>query len=158
MKNRVQATAMALLRDLNAGGDNLSALHYISTKPLRDVVAELIELGRRNSNNRTDWGTTAARVIEASISPGIANDAEYQAGMAAANAGNAVYYAVRGDAQVSTERLLAAFENIRQAAEAHAAQIHAGSEPHIRDQAVITARERVIRAVADAALHNLYLS
>ena len=155
MKNRIETVVMALLRDLNAGGDGLSAMHYITTKPLREVVAEMIELGRRHSNVQRDWQSSAARALEQTIVH-VANDAEYHAGRAAANGGNAVWYALRGEMQVSKERLLQAFEEIRLAAEAHAAQIHAESEPHLRDQAITHARERVIRAVADAALHGLY--
>lgn len=157
MKNRVEAVVLAMLRDLNAGGEGLSALTYITTKPLLDVVTEIVTLAARHSTTQRDWQSAAARAMEQTIIGGLANDAEFHAGSAAANAGNAVWYALKGDVETSKERLLRAFENMRQAAEDHAAQIHAKSEPHIRDQAVVTARERVLRALADAAFHSLFL-
>jgi hypothetical protein len=157
MKNRVQALAMAILRDLSAAGEDLSAQHYVTTQELRDRVAEIIALGKKNSNVPGEWASASSLALQATVTPGL-SDAEYHAGLAAANGASAVWYAVKGDAQVALERLLFAVEAIREAAEDHAKQSHAESEPAVRAQAVISARERVVRAVAEAAVHALILS
>jgi hypothetical protein len=157
MKNRVQALVTAILRDLSHAGDDLSALQYITTPELRDRIAEIIELAKRNSNDPGEWASASSRMLQATVTPGI-GDAEYHAGLAAANGAGAVWYAVRGDGKVALERALAAFDAIRDAAEDQAKQAHADSEPAVRSQAVITAREHVVRAIAEVAFHALFLT
>jgi len=157
MKRQIQAFAQALLIDLADEEGDLSARFYIKNIELRNRVAALLELCKRNEEEPHEWAVASSLALECLSSRDITG-AEFKAGYAITNCGNAVWYAAKGDVETAKQRALAAVKDLTEAAEAYVQSKHENSEEAHRLLAISQVRARVSKLIAEAAIYALFTS